>query len=80
MNVLVTSSVPVSAGTTVISTTPFTASGAGYDGSATVSVEPFSVTAAANTWGSPTADSCDPSVNGSAPFDSLTFSAGFGSC
>jgi hypothetical protein len=80
MNILVTAPVSASAGVTDINTTSFTPGGSGFDSSAVVSVEPYAVTAGTNTWGSTTADSCDPTVNGSAPFDSLTFGAGFASC
>jgi hypothetical protein len=80
MNLLVTSPVGASAIPTLISTTAFTPGGAGFDLSAGIAVEPFSPTAGGNSWGTGTGDSCDPTTNGSAPFDSLTFGAGFGTC
>jgi hypothetical protein len=33
-----------------------------------------------DTWGIPTADSCDPSANGSSSFDGFTFNAGYFAC
>jgi len=80
MNLLVAAPVAASGIATFIATTSFTPAGSGFDASATVAVEPFAVTSGGNAWGSGTGDSCDPTVNGSAPFDSLTFGAGFASC
>jgi hypothetical protein len=45
-----------------------------------VSVNPFPFSAMSDTWGIPTADSCDPSANGSSSFDGFTFNAGYFAC
>jgi hypothetical protein len=78
VTVWLTAAVPFAAGVVSLPISPFTPTG-GYTG-ATVTSDPFSITSGANSWGTPTADSCDPVENGAVGFDSLTLRAGFDSC
>ena len=73
--VLVSSAVT---GATTIPVTPFTATGDYTAGAA--QVNQFTDVSTANTFGLSTHDSCEPSANGSASFDGVTFSAGYFSC
>jgi hypothetical protein len=73
--VLVSSSVTSA---TTVPVTPFTATG-DYSGAA-AAVNQITPVPTTNTYGLTTHDSCDPSANGSASFDGLTFSAGYDSC
>jgi hypothetical protein len=79
ITVWTTAAVPDTGGAQTIPVSPSTPADT-YNPGDHVNSDPFAVTSGANSWGSPSVDSCDPVENGAVGFDSLTLNAGFDSC